>query len=87
VARNWNREEMIRIHFGPVLDLSDHLGKPDRLRTHKEIADAVMGKIVELGEQDRKIIANCQLPIAKLEPEQIGNRQSEIRNSNVGSDR
>jgi hypothetical protein len=23
------------------------------LRTHKEIADAVMGKIAELGEQDR----------------------------------
>lgn len=53
VARNWNREEVIRIHFGPVLDLSEHLAKPDRLRTHKEIADAVMGKIAELGEQDR----------------------------------
>ena len=55
VARNWNREEVIRIHFGPLLDLSEHLAKPDRLRTHKEIADAVMGKIAELGEQDRSI--------------------------------
>jgi 1-acyl-sn-glycerol-3-phosphate acyltransferase len=53
VARNWNREDVIRIHFGPVLDLTDYLDKPDRLRTHKEIADAVMGKIAELGEQDR----------------------------------
>jgi hypothetical protein len=53
VARNWNREDVIRIHFGPLLDLSEHLEKPDRLRTHKEIADAVMGKIAELGEQDR----------------------------------
>src|SRR4029078_1036599 len=87
IARNWNREEVIRIHFGPLLNLSEHLDKPDRLRTHKEIADAVMGKIAELGEQDRRMIANCQLPIAKLEPEQIGNRQSEIGNRNVGSDR
>ena len=53
VARNWNREEVIRIHFGPQLDLSEHLAKPDRLRTHKEIADAVMDKIAELGERDR----------------------------------
>src|SRR4030095_954780 len=28
VARNWNREDVIRIHFGPVLDLSEHLSKP-----------------------------------------------------------
>ena len=53
VARNWNREEVIRIHFGELIDLSEHLAKPDRLRTHKEIADAVMGKIAELGEQDK----------------------------------
>jgi hypothetical protein len=67
VARNWNREEVIRIHFGPQLDLREHFAKPDRLRTHKEIADAVMEKIAELGEEDRKIIANCQLPIADLQ--------------------
>jgi hypothetical protein len=53
VARNWNREEVIRIHFGELMDLSEHLTKPDRLRTHKEIADVVMGKIAELGERDR----------------------------------
>ncbi|HEU4795811.1 MAG TPA: hypothetical protein VFT02_09290, partial [Pyrinomonadaceae bacterium] len=55
VARNWNREDVIRIHFGPLLDLTEFAGKPDRLRTHKEIADAVMGKIAELGEQDRRL--------------------------------
>jgi len=55
VARNWNREEVIRIHFGELIDLSEHLVKPDRLRTHKEIADAVMGKIAELGERDKAI--------------------------------
>lgn len=56
VMRNWNREEVIRIHFGPQLDLSEHFNKPDRLRTHKEIADTVMQKIAELGEQDRKLL-------------------------------
>ena len=55
VARNWNREDVIRIHFGELIDLSEHLVKPDRLRTHKEIADAVMGKIAELGERDRSL--------------------------------
>ena len=29
--------------------------RPDRLRTHKEIADMVMEKIAELAEQDRKM--------------------------------
>jgi 1-acyl-sn-glycerol-3-phosphate acyltransferase len=53
VARNWNRKEVIRIHFGPKLDLSEYLQKPDRLRTHKEIADTIMEKIAELGEQDK----------------------------------
>ena len=50
VARNWNREEVIRIHFGPTIDLSDYVTRPDRLRTHTEIADMVMEKIAELAE-------------------------------------
>ena len=58
VARNWNREEVIRLHFGPLIDLTDYLGRPDRLRTHKEIADALMEKIAELAEQDRKMYAS-----------------------------
>jgi len=53
IARNWNREEVIRIYFGPLVDLSEELKKPDRLRTHKEIADRLMQKISELAEQDR----------------------------------
>lgn len=53
IARNWNREDVIRIHFGPMMDLTEELKKPDRLRTHKEIADLVMSKIGELAEQDR----------------------------------
>jgi 1-acyl-sn-glycerol-3-phosphate acyltransferase len=55
VARNWNREEVIRIHFGPRIDLSDYVNRPDRLRTHKEIADMVMAKIAELAEQDKNL--------------------------------
>jgi hypothetical protein len=57
VLGNWTGGEPIRIHFGSQLDLSDHLGKPDRLRTYKEIADFVMLKIADLGEQDRAMHA------------------------------
>jgi 1-acyl-sn-glycerol-3-phosphate acyltransferase len=53
VARNWNRDEVIRIHFGPQLDVSEFLSKPNRLRTHKEIADVVMSKIAELAGADK----------------------------------
>jgi len=56
VMRNWNREDVIRIHFGPQLDLSEHLNKPDRLRTHKEIADTVMQKIADLAANDRQLM-------------------------------
>jgi 1-acyl-sn-glycerol-3-phosphate acyltransferase len=68
VARNWNREDVIRIHFGKVLDLSEYLQRPDRLRTHKEIADAVLSKIAELGENDR-VLMKTYVP-------STGNRQS-----------
>lgn len=53
VLGNWTGGEPIRIHFGPQLDLSEHLARKDRMRTYKEIADFVMSKIAELGEQDR----------------------------------
>jgi 1-acyl-sn-glycerol-3-phosphate acyltransferase len=53
VLGNWTNGPPIRIHFGPALDFSAFRAKPDRLRTHKEIADYVMTKIAELGEQDR----------------------------------
>ena len=55
IARNWNREDVIRIHFGEMMDLSPYFEKPDRLRTHKEIADSVVAKIAELGEEDRAL--------------------------------
>ncbi|HEX8069724.1 MAG TPA: lysophospholipid acyltransferase family protein [Pyrinomonadaceae bacterium] len=57
VLGNWTGGPPIRIHFGPVLDLARFQTQPDRLRTHKEIADFVMLKIAELGEQDRGMYA------------------------------
>ncbi len=55
IARNWNREEVIRIHFGQRLDFTEFLERPNRLRTHKEIADFVMQRIGALGEEDRAL--------------------------------
>jgi len=57
VLGNWRGGEKIRIHFGPGLELSDLLSKPDRVRTYIEISQFVMSKIAELGEQDREMIA------------------------------
>jgi len=55
IARNWNREEVIRIHFGEPIDFSDYQTKPDRARTYIEISKLVMAKIAALGEEDKKI--------------------------------
>ena len=62
VLGNWFGGEKIRIHFGKELDLSEFLAKKDRVRTYKEIADFVMGKIKELGEQDRNLMGNGLKP-------------------------
>jgi len=60
VLGNWTGGEKIRIHFGPQLDLTEHLARPNRIRTYKEIADFVMEKIAELGEQDQKVMGDEQ---------------------------
>ena len=57
VLGNWRGGEKIRIHFGPLLNLSAFLEKRDSKRTYKEISDVVMSKIAELGEQDRQMCA------------------------------
>lgn len=54
VLGNWTGGEKVRIWFGEPVDLSPFYEKPDRLRTHKEIADFLMLKISELAEKDRK---------------------------------
>ena len=53
VLGNWRGGEPVRVCFGPALDLSDFYERRDSVRTYKEIADFVMSKIAELGEQDR----------------------------------
>lgn len=55
VLGNWRGGQKIRIHFGKQVDFSEYLSKPDRVRTYKEIAEFVMTKIAELGEQDREM--------------------------------
>jgi 1-acyl-sn-glycerol-3-phosphate acyltransferase len=58
VLGNWFGGELIRIHFGRQLDLSEFIAKKDHVRTYKEIGEFVMGKIAELGEEDKKVICN-----------------------------
>ncbi|MBX7060277.1 MAG: 1-acyl-sn-glycerol-3-phosphate acyltransferase [Pyrinomonadaceae bacterium] len=53
ILGNWRGGEKVRILFGEPIDLSEFYQKADKLRTHKEIADHLMEKIAELGEQDR----------------------------------
>jgi len=53
ILGNWTGGKKVRIWFGEPIDLSQFYEKSDRLRTHKEIADFLMTKIGELGEQDR----------------------------------
>jgi 1-acyl-sn-glycerol-3-phosphate acyltransferase len=52
IIGNWKGGEPIRVHFGAALDLSRFRDR-DGMRTYKEIAEFVMSKIAELGEQDR----------------------------------
>ena len=54
ILGNWRGGEKIRIRFGKPIDLSEFYEKRDSLRTHKEIADFLMLKIGELGEEDKK---------------------------------
>lgn len=54
ILGNWAGGEKVRIWFGEPVDLSGYYEKRDSLRTHKEIADHLMERIAELGEEDRK---------------------------------
>lgn len=54
ILGNWTGGPKVRIWFGRPIDLSPYYEKGDRIRTHKEIADFLMSKIAELGEEDRE---------------------------------
>ena len=56
VLGNWFGGDKIRIHFGRQIDLAEFMTKKDHARTYKEIAEFVMSKIVELGEEDRQSV-------------------------------
>jgi 1-acyl-sn-glycerol-3-phosphate acyltransferase len=53
VFGNWFGGPQIRVWFGEVIDLDRFYQKPNRLRTHKEIADHLMDKVAELADRDR----------------------------------
>lgn len=55
ILGNWFGGPKIRIWFGERVDLSEFYDRPDRLRTHKEIADFLMSKVRELAEKDREL--------------------------------
>ena len=57
VIGNWFGGPKVRIWFGEPVDLSEFYSKDDRLRTHKEISDHLMGKVGELAELDREWMA------------------------------
>ncbi len=54
ILGNWTGGPKIRIWFGERIDLTEFYEKSDRLRTHKEIADHLMTKIAELGNNDKE---------------------------------
>lgn len=58
ILGNWTGGPKVRIWFGRPIDLSSFYEKGDRIRTHKEIADHLMSKIAELGEEDRAKFGN-----------------------------
>lgn len=58
VGGNWRGGEQVRVRFGAVIDFADFYDRRDSVRTYKEIADFVMSKIAELGEQDRAEFAH-----------------------------
>lgn len=54
ILGNWTGGEKVRIWFGEQIDLDEFYSRPDRLRTHKEIADELMVRIAKLGAADRE---------------------------------
>ena len=55
VLGNWRGGEKIRVHFGPLMDLTEFYPMKDHVRTYKAIGEFVMARIADLGEQDRGI--------------------------------
>ena len=63
VARNWNRKEVIRIHFGPVLDLTEYSRRSpiDCARTKRLLTPSW-----KRSPSSASRIGRLELPIARL---------------------
>jgi 1-acyl-sn-glycerol-3-phosphate acyltransferase len=72
VLGNWTGGEPIRVHFGAPLELSQYLTMKDHARTYKEIAEFVMNKIAELGEEDRALYVQSQITSAEPQVKEPG---------------
>ncbi|MGQ0765782.1 MAG: lysophospholipid acyltransferase family protein [Gemmatimonadota bacterium] len=53
LARNWRGGEKVRVWFGDTVDLDPLLALPPKASTYKLITDAVMNRVIQLGELDR----------------------------------
>jgi 1-acyl-sn-glycerol-3-phosphate acyltransferase len=53
ILGNWTGGQRIRVRFGRPADLSQFMSGRDSVRTYKEIADHLMARIAELGDEDR----------------------------------
>jgi 1-acyl-sn-glycerol-3-phosphate acyltransferase len=60
VLGNWFGGDLVRVHFGKELDLSDFQARKEHLRTYKEISEFVMSEIAKLGEIDRELYSNAR---------------------------
>ncbi len=58
IRANYTAGEAVRVHFGAPIDLRAFFEKPDRSRTYLEIAQHVMQCIADLGEEDRRMLAD-----------------------------
>lgn len=63
ILGNWTGGEKVRLWFGEPIDLDSFYAERNSLRTHKKIADFLMEKIGDLGEEDRKWMETDQLII------------------------
>ncbi len=52
----------VTVMFGDPIELDDLYAGPDRMRTHKQIADAIHAHLVELGEREKSFRSETGLP-------------------------
>lgn len=58
ILGNWTGGEKVRVWFGEEIDLSEFFEQRNARRTHKNIADHLMEKIGDLGDEDKKMFSS-----------------------------